>query len=1246
MNTSTNKKRISNPRQRANLLSAITFFYTIPTFIEGYRKGFDENSIYDTVADYRSDILGNEVEILFNKEVKRANEAKRDPSLRRVLFQAFGPKLLFWGLWLAVSQCIIRPAQALLVGRIVSFYTLNNGSAAELGILPFAYGLILITVVNVALFHPSMANAHLLGLKAKIACSSLIYRKTLKLNHAALSQTSVGQIINLLSNDVVILTRSALLLNYLWVAPLQCIIVTCIMYREVGVSAIIGVLLLILFIPGYYFLGKGASKFRSKTASRTDERVRFMNEIISGIQTVKMYAWEKGIEKLLISLRKLEMKYIKLTCYTKSIYFTFNILVIPIVLYATIVTYVLHNDISAAMVFTLTVFYNTLQLTMAWTFPQGLGLMAETLISIDRVNKFLINTEVPIGNWKNFEDPFAIRVTDGTAKWNTEVILKDITLTIKRGHLVAVVGQVGSGKSSLINVMLKELPLISGEVLMNGKVSYTSQDPWLFNGSIRDNILFGEKMDLVRYNEVVRRCALQNDFDFFPFSDGTIVGGRGMSVSGGQKARISLARAIYRDADIYLLDEPFSAVDAGVGKQIYQECIKSFLKGKTVILVTHQRQYLNDVDEIIVLDDGVIQPQERWEKGDCLKHSVDDYDELPSARCELMKGNTQKVEEVVKEQMSAGSVSVNVYAAYMALGGSIPFVVFTIFLLLFTEVLLSINSYFLSYWVNNHAAEGNIQLNAQGNFSNPTIIKGYSKEMNIYIYSSITFACIVIASLRSYIFFSLCLGSTKNLHNNMLNSVLRASMRFFNTNSQGRIINRFSQDTEVADTQLSTIIISTTQVFLGLLSSVLLVTFVNYWFLIPTVVIGVILFLIKALCLITIRNFKRLEGVTRSPVFEHLSSSLQGLSTIRAFQAEKSLKREFDSHLDLNCSCYHLFVSTSQALGLYLDYMSCIYIAVVTLTIAIFDKEIPGGNVGLAITQCLNLTMYLQWAMRQSAQLENDMTSVERILEFNSIEHEDNSNGEVPTAWPQNGEIIFQNVHLRYTPESQPILKNLNFKIKSKEKIGIIGRTGAGKTSIVNCLFRLSYSSGKVLIDGIDINNVNLQKLRSKISIIPQNPVLFSGTLRNNLDPLEEFVDGELWGVLNEVELRDFFASHPSGLDFAISQGGSNVSVGQRQLICLARAILRNNKILVLDEATASIDPETDALIQKTIRKRFENCTVICIAHRLDTVVDCDRIMVMSSGKVVEFDSPEVLLRNVDGYFYHMVQQVENSSTT
>ncbi|KAF5283710.1 hypothetical protein FQR65_LT13745 [Abscondita terminalis] len=1301
-----------NPRENASPLSVITFWYTIPTFVEGWKKELQINDVYETFSEHKSNVLGNKLEAGWLKELKNAEKSNRTPSLRRVLIKTFGFEFFIYGFLLFLIELCFKITQPILLGKLIAYYMDDYKHLDMVDLILITAGIVGCSLMSVLTAHPTMLCISHLGMKVRVACCSLIYRKALKLSKSSLGQTTVGQTVNLLSNDVNRFDVAVQDTHQLWVGPIETVVVTYFMYEEVGISAVLGVVVLLLFIPMQMFLGKKAATFRLRTAIRTDERVRLMNEIITGIQVIKMYTWEIPFAKVVAFARRYEIQSLRLTSYIRACVLSFSMFTTRLTLFVTILAYVLWgHTIDAKKVFVLTGFYNVLRQSMTAFFPQGITQVAEVNVSMKRLNQFLLYDETQLPNNRkkrrgttygsmNKTDfshmytigtrPEAIYMDNATAKWSefsTENTFTNLNLQIKPGSLVAVIGPVGSGKSSLLYAILKELPLVVGNLEINGTISYASQEPWLFPGNVRQNILFGKSFEKNRYKTVINKCSLERDFSIFPYGDRTIVGERGVSLSGGQRARINLARAAYKDADIYLLDDPLSAVDTHVGKELFEKCIKGFLKKKTVILITHQLQYLKDVDHIIILENGVMKAEGTFQAlqecgldfakllkpDDAPQVEHEDVGKLEVSRKISFRRQSSVVSSIedelelpqeVEEQRTAGSVAAHVYKAYFKSGANNFSIILLAMMFLLTQFFASFADYFLAYWVNLE------QVWSENSYSDLNLVYLNDSDKKVYVSDEITFThtpmsdnnfwtlarenCInvytgiavaltIVTLTRSFSFFTLCMNASIRLHDNMFKSIIHATMRFFNTNSSGRILNRFSKDMGSVDELLPAAMIDAVQIGLGVIGIIVVVGVVDYWFIVPTIITIIIFFVLRIFYITSSRSIKRLEGVTRSPVFAYMNTSLQGLTTIRAFAAESILEKEFDNHQDLHSCAWYLFVSTSKAFGFWLDLVCVIYVAVVTISFfTVVDVKL-GGNIGLALTQAISLTGSFQWCMRQSTEMENQMTSVERILEYSEVEHERPFESEPdkkpPESWPSRGEIKFINLFLRYSPEDPPVLKNLNFSIDSLAKVGIVGRTGAGKSSMISALFQLTEIEGSIIIDDINIKTLGLHDLRSKISIIPQEPVLFSGTLRKNLDPFDEYTDEMLWKALEEVELKELVSDLVDGLKSLISEGGSNFSVGQRQLVCLARAIIRNNKILVLDEATANVDPQTDALIQKTIRKKFFNCTVLTVAHRLHTVMDSDKIMVLDAGRVVEFDHPHLLLQNANGVFYSMVQQ-------
>ncbi|XP_043798878.1 probable multidrug resistance-associated protein lethal(2)03659 [Apis laboriosa] len=1305
------KERKKHPREGANPLSILTFAFTLPIFWNGSRKDLEVTDLYRPLKEHKSSYLGTKISKTWQKEYKAyekqklLNEKKgkynqkklKEPSLLKVLFKCFGFQLLIYGIFLAVADIVLRVLQPLFLGRLLRMYNSDNNLEEEKeNAYLYAGGIILCSFLLLFVSHPYMMGVLHIGMKLRVACCTLLYRKALKLSRTALGDTTVGQAVNLLSNDVNRFDIAIIYIHYLWIGPLETIIITYFMYRQVELSAMLGVIVLLLFIPLQGYLGKKSSVFRLKTAIRTDERVRLTNEIISGIQAIKMYTWEKPFSKLIERARRREINIIRYMSFIRGITMSFIMFTTRMSLFITILAYILYgHKITAEKVFMLQAYYNILRLTMTVYFPQGVTQIAELLVSIKRLQKFMLYEELEETSEKteeyknerskdekkkndvnkiekdindvksqtdvetNNQAEYILSLRNANSKWfvhEQEDTLKNININVKSGELIAVVGQVGSGKSSLLNVILKELPLNSGIIEINGKITYASQEPWLFAGSVRQNILFGRKLDQFRYDRVIKVCQLKRDFTLLPYGDKTIVGERGISLSGGQRARINLARAVYSETEIYLLDDPLSAVDAHVGKHMFEECIVKYLKGKTRILVTHQLQYLQAVDRIIVLKDGAIEAEGSYEKlasmgmdfGRLLEKESEEEEQRsgsnPPSRTtsrnasvtslSSLKSNASEKNDPVEiaEMQSKGKVSGEVYAKYFRAGGNWCLVATIAIFCVLAQGLASGSDFFISEWVNmeeKYVNETNNEVEIE--WKGPL-----SREYCIYLYTGLVISTVIITFIRSFTFFTTCMKASIRLHDRMFQSLSQATMRFFNTNTSGRVLNRFSKDMGAIDEVLPIALIDCLQIGLSLLGIVAVVAVANYWLLIPTVIIGIIFYYLRVFYLATSRSVKRLDGVTRSPVFAHLSATLEGLPTVRAFKAQEILTKEFDEHQDLHSSAWYIFISSSRAFAFWLDFFCVIYITLVTLSFLLLDTAAGKGNVGLAITQSLGLTGMFQWGMRQSTELENQMTSVERVLEYTNLESEppfESTPDKKPSeSWPEEGKIEFQNVSMRYSPTESPVLKNLNLMIYSHEKIGIVGRTGAGKSSLISAIFRFAYLDGVIKIDGVPIHEIGLHDLRSKISIIPQEPFLFSGSLRKNLDPFDNYNDDELWQALEEVELKEY------NLQSHINEGGSNLSVGQRQLVCLARAIIKNNPILVLDEATANVDPQTDELIQKTIRVKFAKCTVLTIAHRLNTVMDSDRILVMDAGNAVEFDAPHVLIQK-NGHLNSMINE-------
>uniref|UniRef100_A0A0U9HSD9 Putative ABCC protein n=1 Tax=Chrysomela populi TaxID=154003 RepID=A0A0U9HSD9_CHRPP len=982
--------------------------------------------------------------------------------------------------------------------------------------------------------------------------------------------------------------------------------------------------------------------------------------------------------------RKLEIKYITKTSYIKAISLALMVYTERFILYITLLAYVfIGHQLTSDVVFSMSQFINIIQYYMCIMFPFALSYYAEARVTLKRIQDFLMledNIIPAINNQIASEDKAGlITAVNATASWLPNPVVKTLlhlNFRIEPGTLCCVVGDVGAGKSSLLQMLLRELPLVEGSVDINGRISYASQEPWLFVSSVKNNILFGQPYLKNRYNAVVDVCALTRDFKQFLHGDKTLVGERGVSLSGGQRARINLARAVYVDADIYLFDDPLSAVDTHVGKHLFERCIKGYLEKTTRILVTHQLQFLKEADIIIVLNNGKIEsiggyqdlPEDllrklKTESGEESRENHEKVQQqmiqksitalsIASSLAEIEDEDQQETQELIEK----GSLSASLYVEYYKSGASICLLLFASFLFIIAQLASNGCDLWVAHWtfveesqvfkttkIVTKSIHNDIPQTVHNSSFKEDIFEpiGFlsSQEYYIIVYSIFIFASILLNNVRSLMFFKICMNACIGLHNKMFSNVLKAPMRFFDTNPSGRILNRFSKDIGAMDEILPRASLEAIQIFLVMIGILGMVFIVSYWMILVSVILGALFYYFRIVYLASAQDIKRIEGITKAPIFSHVSATLYGISTIRSSGAETLVIQEFDTLQDQHTGCWYLFLACSGAFGFYLDCISTAFLLVLTFNFLLFDSGADASsNIGLAISSGMILLGMLQLGVRQTTEVTSNMTSVERVMQYTKIQKEEELNAAArtkPSNWPSGGKIIFKNTYLRYNIDDPPVLKNLSMTIESGEKVGIVGRTGAGKSTLIASLFRLAPIEGTIAIDDIDTSSVDLEYLRSNISIIPQEPVLFSASIRYNLDPFNTAKDDVIWKALADVELKRSVDS----LDQAVSEGGSNFSAGQRQLICLARAIIRNNKVLVMDEATANVDPHTDSLIQKTIRDKFKACTVLTIAHRLNTIMDCDKVLVMDMGEAVEFAPPHELLQIPAGYFTKMVEQ-------
>uniref|UniRef100_A0A8C8HLH4 Multidrug resistance-associated protein 4 n=1 Tax=Oncorhynchus tshawytscha TaxID=74940 RepID=A0A8C8HLH4_ONCTS len=1188
-----------------NLLSLSLYIYlswVTPLFSIGNKRRLEEDDMYQVLPDDASQGLGEELQRHWDKEVRMAAKELRMPKLTKAIVKCYGKPYAVLGIFSFTVE-VIKVIQPVFLGKLIQYFEKYDPDDMDALYEAFGYaaGISLSTVALTVLQMHYYYHVQRTGMKIRVAMCHMIYKKALCLSSAAMGKTTTGQMVNLLSNDVNKFDEVTNNLHYLWIAPLQAVVVIILLWYEIGLSCLAGVAVLLFLLPLQTMFGKLFGSLRSKTAALTDNRIRTMNEVVSGIRIIKMYAWEKPFSALVNDVRREEISKIMSSSYLRGLNLASFFAASKIIVFITFAVYVLlGNTISASRVFVAVSLYGAIKITVTLFFPQAIEKVFETIISIRRIKHFLLLEEIERPKMRftpEEKKDASVEIKDLICYWDKCLdtpSLQNLSLTVKSEQLVAVIGPVGSGKSSLLSAILGELPHDKGVLRVKGQLTYASQQPWVFPGTIRSNILFGKELHPQKYEKVLRACALQRDMELLPDGDLTVIGDRGATLSGGQKARVNLARAVYQDADIYLLDDPLSAVDAEVGRHLFEQCICGILKNKPRILVTHQLQYLQAANQILVLKEVC-----SW--------------------------------QVAEESRSEGNIGASLYFKYLNAGASI--------LVMLCTVAYVLQDWWLAYWAGEQE-----KLNINGTVivqNGLNITQELDLGFYVGIYAGLTLASVIFGFAKSLVMFNVLVKAAQSLHNRMFNSILRTPVRFFDINPIGRILNRFSKDISQLDFMLPNTFVDFSQSILQNIGVVVVAASVMPWILIPVVPLLIIFLFLRRYFLQTSRDVKRLESTTRSPVFSHLSSSLQGLWTIRAFGAEERFQNTFDAHQDLHSESWFLFLVTSRWFALRLDGICAAFVTVTAFGCLFLRDGLEAGAVGLVLSYAVTLLGNFQWTIRQSAEMENMMTSVERVVEYTELESEApwETQKRPPPEWPSKGLITFDRVSFSYSSDGPVVLKDMKAMLRPKEKVGIVGRTGAGKSSLVSALFRLAEPEGRIYIDGVLTSEIGLHDLRQKMSIIPQDPVLFTGTMRKNLDPFSQHTDEDLWNALQEVQLKSVVEELPNKMETVLAESGSNFSVGQRQLVCLARAVLRKNRILIIDEATANVDPRTDELIQKTIRDKFRECTVLTIAHRLNTIIDSDRILVLGAGMIQEFDKPYVLLQNQESALYRIVQQ-------
>ncbi|XP_044482645.1 ABC transporter C family member 3-like [Mangifera indica] len=1114
------------------------------------------------------------------------------------------------------------------------------------------------------------------GIRIRAVLVAMVYNKGLTLSCQSKQGHSSGEIINFMTVDAERVGDFSWYMHDLWIVLVQVALALVILYKNLGLASIATLLATIIVMLANFPLGRLQEKFQDKLMESKDKRMKTTSEILRNMRILKLQGWEMKFLSKIVELRKSEAGWLKKYVYTSAMT-SFVFWGAPT--FVSVATFgactLLGIPLESGKILSALATFRILQEPI-YNLPDTISMIIQTKVSLDRIASFLclddLQTDVIEVQPRGSSDT-AIDIVDANFSWDISSpnqTLRDINLKVFHGMRVAVCGTVGSGKSSLLSCILGEVPKISGNLKLCGTKAYVAQSPWIQSGKIEDNILFGKEMDRERYDRVLEACSLKKDLEILSFGDQTVIGERGINLSGGQKQRIQIARALYQDADIYLFDDPFSAVDAHTGSHLFKEVLLGALNSKTVVYVTHQVEFLPAADLILVMKDGKITQAGKYTE---ILNSGTDFMELVGAHKQALSaldsiedgpvsekistskescsassnGGVAKNEKhqdvqndkandvaeakgqlVQEEEREKGRVGFSVYWKYIttAYGGAlVPFI-------LLAQILFQILQIGSNYWM---AWATPVSEDAKSPVGGSTLII-------VYVALSVGSSFCILG--RATLLVTAGYKTASILFNKMHLCIFHAPMSFFDATPSGRIINRASTDQSALDMnipyQVGAFAFSMIQL-LGIIIVMSQVAWQVFLVFIPVIATSI---WYQQYYIPSARELSRLVGVSKAPVIQHFAETISGSTTIRSFDQETRFR---DTNMKLNDAYsrpkFHI-AGAMEWLCFRLDMLSSITFAFSL----IFLISIPKGLIdpaiaGLAVTYGLNLNTLQAWVIWNLCNLENKIISVERILQYTCIPSEPPlvlEENRPKRSWPSHGEVDICGLQVRYAPQMPLVLRGLTCTFPGGMKTGIVGRTGSGKSTLIQTLFRIvEPAAGQIMIDGINILSIGLHDLRSRLSIIPQDPTMFEGTVRSNLDPLEEYTDEEIWEALDKSQLGDEVRKKEEKLDSKVTENGENWSMGQRQLVCLGRVLLKKSKVLVLDEATASVDTATDNLIQQTLRQHFSDCTVITIAHRITSVIDSDMVLLLNNGLIEEYDSPSKLLENKSSSFAQLVAE-------
>ncbi|KAK7032833.1 ABC protein [Favolaschia claudopus] len=1240
----------------------------------------------------------------------REVDGRKEPSLAWAMNDVFGH--LFWiG---GVSKVLGDTSQLMgpiLVKAIINFAKARASARQDGGTLPsvgrgigMAVGLLFMVIMTSVFQHMFFWRSMTTGILVRSALTASIYKRGVRLTGKARTTLTNSDIMNHVSTDLSRIDACAQWFHAAWTAPIQVAICLIILLTQLGPSALAGFSLFIIIIPVMERIMLRQFKTRRISMKSTDRRAKVLLEVLSSMRVVKYFCYEIPFLKRIFDIRESELHGIRKIQHLQSgnIALAFSLPVLASTL--AFVTYTrTTSGFDVAIIFSSFSLFQLLRQPMQFL-PRALSNIADARNALHRLTRVLnaeVLTDVPfqidptqeyalVTKDVSFEWESGSKDHDANSKSAAETKaaakLKDedtdsqddppfrvqnISMQIPRGTLAGVVGRVGSGKSSLLQGLIGEMRLLGGEFSFGGKVAYCAQTAWIQNASLRDNVLFGRPFDSDRYWEVMETACLLPDLQLLPDGDLTEIGEKGINLSGGQKQRVNIARALYCDADVLVFDDPLSAVDANVGKSLFHNAILGAVqRGKTVLLVTHALHFLSQCHYIYTLEGGRISEQGSYQellekRGEFARLDAEfgggnveseapenlvtvtvTVDELKTKSAKA--AGTGKIEGklITKERRTTGSVSWRVYASYIKAGRGYITMPFLLLAVLGMQGCQISNSYTLVWWQQNK----------------------FNQTFSFYqtLYALLGVSQAMFTFLMGLAIDMLSMTAAKNLHHESVQNMMFAPMSFFDTIPMGRIIGVFGKDIDTIDNLLTMSLRMFTLVMSNMSSAIILISVLEQYFIIAAVAIAFGYSYFAAFYRASARELKRLDAMLRSVLYAHLAESLTGLPTIRSYGEIPRFIEANKYYIDLENRALFLTVTNQRWLAIRLDVCGALMVFIVAIFAVVGVSGISPAEIGLVLTYTTQLTQMCNMVTRQSAELENNMNSVERVVHYSRQDiipreaaYESDDHHKPPANWPDRGAIEFKKVEMSYRPGLPKVLHGISLSIHAGEKIGVVGRTGAGKSSLALTLLRIVEYSGNILIDDVDIGKIGLKDLRTNVAIIPQDPILFSGTVRTVLDPFGRFDDARLWDALR----RSFLVHVDSGtstpisslesgeqprhridLDTVVEIDGANLSVGERSLLSLARALVKNSKVVILDEATASVDLETDSKIQRTIQTQFKNNTLLCIAHRLRTIISYDRILVLEAGNIAEFDTPLNLFNRPESIFRGLCEKSNISS--